>query len=432
MFMRATTKSFFTALLLSAPIISAPVAVNVYVIPFDNIKNDVAIGWLSDALSDIILSELEKNDRIYIKDKSGLEEVMSNRSLLLQQRPGTKNLLVLGKFERALDKISITMQLIDITTWDEVDQRKTRGSYNDMTNINQLLKESINSMMVPYLPEPIKSKYPTLTEGKRMRSPPTYAEKAIDMSSAIELAIDDLEKKMDISIGARGELDQKDSREDDGEWVLDISKDNYEDSRPENQLNTSMMVEVLANLMDSPYQVKLERPQFNYDTKNKKEFQVVLPVNYKLKGNVIKDMLKSLPYSGLKQDGSLTVFYFNKDKYNFPADITKKIQLGQYRTIPVIQLQDSNQKPLVILVDTSDKQLHELNSNKIIYKPFHFFSPLIDFSVGGWSMQVSLETVDIPVEYIFNMDVGTANNINRISLKFVPEFELNAYLEKLL
>ena len=432
MFMRATTKSFFTALLLSAPIISAPVAVNVYVIPFDNIKNDVAIGWLSDALSDIILSELEKNDRIYIKDKSGLEEVMSNRSLLLQQRPGTQNLLVLGKFERALDKISITMQLIDITTWDEVDQRKTRGSYNDMTNINQLLKESINSMMVPYLPEPIKSKYPTLTEGKRMRSPPTYAEKAIDMSSAIELAIDDLEKKMDISIGARGELDPKDSREDDGEWVLDISKDNYEDSRPENQLNTSMMVEVLANLMDSPYQVKLERPQFNYDTKNKKEFQVVLPVNYKLKGNVIKDMLKSLPYSGLKQDGSLTVFYFNKDKYNFPADIAKKIQLGQYRTIPVIQLQDSNQKPLVILVDTSDKQLHELNSNKIIYKPFHFFSPLIDFSVGGWSMQVSLETVDIPVEYIFNMDVGTANNINRISLKFVPEFELNAYLGKLL
>ena len=430
--MRATTKSFFTALLLSAPIISAPVAVNVYVIPFDNIKNDVAIGWLSDALSDIILSELEKNDRIYIKDKSGLEEVMSNRSLLLQQRPGTKNLLVLGKFERALDKISITMQLIDITTWDEVDQRKTRGSYNDMTNINQLLKESINSMMVPYLPEPIKSKYPTLTEGKRMRSPPTYAEKAIDMSSAIELAIDDLEKKMDISIGARGEMDPKDSREDEGEWVLDISKDNYEDSRPENQLNTSMMVEVLANLMDSPYQVKLERPQFNYDTKNKKEFQVVLPVNYKLKGNVIKDMLKSLPYSGLKQDGSLTVFYFNKDKYNFPADITKKIQLGQYRTIPVIQLQDSSQKPLVILVDTSDKQLHELNSNKIIYKPFHFFSPLIDFSVGGWSMQVSLETVDIPVEYIFNMDVGTANNINRISLKFVPEFELNAYLEKLL
>merc|ERR1739841_42982 len=105
--------------------------------------------------------------------------------------------------------------------------------------------------------------------------------------------------------------------------------------------------------MSNPYEIKLEKPEFNFDPNNKKEFQVALNVNYKLKAQLIKDMLQSLPYSGLKQDGSLTVFYFNKDKYNFPADITKKIQLGQYRTIPVIQLQDSNQKPLVLMVDTA-------------------------------------------------------------------------------
>ena len=143
-------------------------------------------------------------------------------------------------------------------------------------------------------------------------------------------------------------------------------------------------------------------------------------------------MLKSLPYSGLKQDGSLTVFYFNKDKYNFTANISKKIQIGEYRTIQVIQLQDSNKKPLVLIVDTADKNIHKLTSNKIIYKPFHYFSPLINFSVGGWSMQVALETVDIPVEYIFNMDVSTANSISRISLKFIPENELNSYLVKIL
>jgi len=430
--MRTITKTLITTLLLNVAIIGAPPVLNVYIIPFDNIKNDAAIGWLSDALSEMINSELSKHDRIYLKDQSGLEEVMTNRSLLLQQRPGTKNLLFLGKYERSLDKIAISLQLIDITTWDELDKRKVRGSYNDVTGINRSLRESINTMMTPYLPKPVKSPYPTLTEGKRMREPPSYAEKAINMSSAIDLAIDELEKELDISIGARGEVSDKDLKEDNGEWVLDFSKDNYEDNRPENDLNTTMMIDVLNNLMESPYQVKLDRPQFNYDSNNKKEFQVVLNVDYKLKGNVIKDMLKSLPYSGLKQDGSLTVFYFNKDKYNFPADISKKIQLGEYRTIPVIQLQDSNQRPLVVIVDTADKELHDLTSNKIIYKPFHFFSPLINFSVGGWSMQVALETVDIPVEYIFNMDVSTANSISRISLKFIPENELSAYLGKLL
>ena len=200
----------------------------------------------------------------------------------------------------------------------------------------------------------------------------------------------ELEKKLDLNIGARGEEDPKALREENGEWVLDISKDNYEDSRPENEFNTAMMVDVLGNLMSNPYQVKLDRPQFNYDPDNRKEFQISLPVQYQLKGSIIKDMLKSLPYSGLKQDGNLTVFYFNRDKYNFPEDIAENIQLGTYRSTPVIQLLDQSGKPLAVLVDSPDKGIHGMYSDRVLFKTFRFFSPLIDFAVGGWSMQVSL------------------------------------------
>ena len=184
--------------------------------------------------------------------------------------------------------------------------------------------------------------------------------------------------------------------------------------------------------MSNPYAVNLEKPQFNYDPENKKEFQVLLPVNYKLKGSIINDRLKSLPYSGLKQDGNLTIFYFNKDKYNFPPEIAEKIQLGKYRSIPVIQLQNASGVPLAILVDSHDKIVHGLNSDRIVFKPFRSFSPLIDFTIGGWSMQVALETVDIPVRYEFNIDVNTANSISRVKLKFVPENELHSYLSTLL
>ena len=425
-------KSIFSIILLAGIVNAAPPALHVYVIPFDNSKNDIAIGWLSDVFAEMVNSELSQHDRIYLKNKDGLEEIMTNRSLLLQQRPGTKNLLVLGKFERALNIITISIQLIDIATWDELSNGKVRGDYNNITDINRKLSESVNTMLLPYLPKVEKGPYPTLTEGKRMRIPPSYGEKAIDMSTAIDVAIIDLEKKLDLNIGARGEIDPKGLREENGEWVLDISKDNYQDDRPENQINTDMMVDVLSNLMGNPYEVKLESPQFNYDPKNRKEFQIVMSVNYALKGNIIKDMLTSLPYSGLKQDGNLTVFYFNRDKYNFPEEITEKIQLGIYRTTPVIQLQDANGNPLVILVDSPDQSIHALNSNRVIYKPFHYFSNLIDFTVGGWSMQVALETVDIPASYRFNMDVNRANDISRVSLKFIPENELHSFLSKLL
>tara|TARA_Y100000590_G_scaffold17598_4_gene21108 strand:- start:25570 stop:26862 length:1293 start_codon:yes stop_codon:yes gene_type:complete len=430
--MRTKNKSLFTLILVCSILVASPPVLNVYVIPFDNIKDDVAISWLSDAFAEMVNKELSQHDRIYLKDKAGLEEVMTNRSLLLQQRPGSKNLLMLGKFERSLAKISISLQLIDIASWDELDRRKMRGDYNDVTGMNRLLTESVNMMLTPYLPKPIKSPYPTLTEGKRMRTPPTYAEKAIDVSSSIDDAILELEKKLDLNIGARGEEDPKALREENGEWVLDISPKSYEDSRPENQFNTTMMVDVLGNLMSNPYEVKLERPKFNYDPDNRKEFQISLPVQYQLKGSIIKDMLKSLPYSGLKQDGNLTVFYFNRDKYNFPKDISEKIQLGTYRSIPVVQLLDQTGKPLAVLVDSPDQGIHELQSKRVLFKPFRFFSQLIDFAVGGWSMQVSLETVDIPVEYMFKMDVKSANKISRVSLKFIPENELHTFLNKIL
>ena len=425
-------KSIFSIILLACIVNAAPPALHVYVIPFDNSKNDIAIGWLSDVFAEMVNSELSQHERIYLKNKDGLEEIMTNRSLLLQQRPGTKNLLVLGKFERSLNIITISIQLIDIATWDELSNGKVRGDYNNITDINRKLSESVNTMLLPYLPKVEKGPYPILTEGKRMRIPPSYGEKAIDMSTAIDVAIIDLEKKLDLNIGARGEIDPKGLREENGEWVLDISKDSYKDDRPENKINTHMMVDVLSNLMGNPYEVKLESPQFNYDPKNRKEFQIVMSVNYALKGNIIKDMLTSLPYSGLKQDGNLTVFYFNRDKYNFPEEITEKIQLGIYRTTPVIQLQDANGNPLVILVDSPDQSIHALNSNRVIYKPFHYFSNLIDFTVGGWSMQVALETVDIPASYRFNMDVNRANDISRVSLKFIPENELHSFLSKLL
>tara|TARA_E500000331_G_scaffold247599_1_gene237966 strand:+ start:748 stop:2004 length:1257 start_codon:yes stop_codon:yes gene_type:complete len=413
-------------------VFAVPPALNVYVIPFDNSKSEPALMWLSDAFSSMITSNLSDQDRVYTKNQSNLEEVMSNRSLLNQQKPGTKNFLVLGKYERSLDKLIISVQLIDIASWDEVDNRRITGYYNKMDDVNSSLVAMVKTMLSPYLPKPTKSKYPTLTEGRGMQEPPTYAQSAINASSAIDQAIKDLEKKLDISSGAQGEIDPSESREIEGEWVLDFSKEDYENAKPENEMNTVMMVEVLENLMNNPYTVSLDKPKFNYDPQNKKEFQVQLPVNYKLKGGLIKDMLKSLPYSGLKQDGNLTIFYFNKDKYNFPPGISEKIKLGKYRAIPVIQLQNSSGVPLAVLVDSHDKVIQNLDSDRVIFKSFRSFSPLIDFTVGGWSMQVSLETVEIPANYEFKINVNTANSISRVKLKFVPENELYDYLSTLL
>ena len=48
---------------------------------------------------------------------------------------------------------------------------------------------------------------------------------------------------------------------------------------------------------------------------------VRFPVSYKLKEEIIKDMLTNLPYTGLEQNGSLTIFYFNRESFNFTEKV---------------------------------------------------------------------------------------------------------------
>jgi hypothetical protein len=67
-----------------------------------------------------------------------------------------------------------------------------------------------------------------------------------------------------------------------------------------------------------------------------KIMNVETQIEYSLKEHVISDMLKSLPYSGLKQNGSLMIFDFNKEKFNFSDVLHEKSRFGQYRAIPVI------------------------------------------------------------------------------------------------
>mgnify|MGYP006222692701 FL=1 len=103
----------------------------------------------------------------------------------------------------------------------------------------------VSTLLKPYLPKPSESIYPALTDGKRMRTPPTYAERAMDVSSSIDAAIEELERRMDVNMGVRGEENEFESKEIEGEWILNIEEESYENDRPENEFNTTRMVEVL-------------------------------------------------------------------------------------------------------------------------------------------------------------------------------------------
>ena len=420
-------------MVVSANFLVAAPKLYLYLLPFDNNNNEQVIAWLGTGFTDMLTKEMTAIEGLFLRNRSDLENIMNNRGLLLKQPRDSRNILVLGQYSRKMDEISIDMQFIDIANWEELDQRDVIGSYNNIPQLNNELADVVKTVCTPYLPEKKTTKkiYPDFTTPQATVIPRTFGERGAVITSSIDDALIELEQSMDFVIGARGKPKEAPAKERgaEDEWVVDINNRPFNEPLPENVNNTVLLDQVLANLMDKPYDVFIYKPTYVYDEdEDDKMITVNMRVDYGIKGDIINDMLTSLPYTGLKQDGSLTIVHFDRENFNFSPELTKNISLGNYRSVPVIRFLDKDGIIMAIILDTPESRWYDMSSNKIHFIPLHQFSPLVDFTMGGWSLQVALEDVEIKAHYSLQMSIEEVDRISRVSLKFVPEAELGAII----
>ena len=86
---------------------------------------------------------------------------MNDRSLMLQQPRGSRNLLVLGKFSRQLDKVNVNVQVIDVATWEELGKSQIAESYNQVPLLNKTVGNAVMQILKPFLPKQLNEKIAT-------------------------------------------------------------------------------------------------------------------------------------------------------------------------------------------------------------------------------------------------------------------------------
>jgi len=431
-------KVLFSLFLISAACAREPYAY-VYLLPFDNIQNDPAVEWIAAGLADMVQEEIKNIYGVRIKTKEDLETIMNDRALMLKQPRGSRNLLVLGKYNRQLDKVHVTIQVVDVATWEELGKSQITEVYTQVNKLNKSVGSSVHQMIKPFLPaQPVAkiSPFPKYAEPEIKKERHSISIQAEKVASNLDQQIAELEASMDFLLGARERDKARPKKEvprfDTGEWTMDFDVDRKMGDNPENAGNTQMLSMVLDQLLTNPYEVELQRPEFDYHEDDDLYMTVRFPVIYRLKEKILKDMLSSLPYTGLEQNGTLTIFYFDRTKFNFPKKHVDAIKSGTFRIVPVIRIFDQNRNTLIVVADTPETYWHSKGSDKVLYVPQHQFSPLIDFSIGGWSIQVAMETVDIQAVYEFILPVNEVESLSNVSLKFVNEKDLKSFLEPIL
>ncbi len=411
-----------------------------YVIPFDNIKDDPTVEWIASGLSDMVSNRFKSEPGLLMQDKKDLEIIMNDRSLMLRQPIASRNLLLLGKYYRQLEKINVSIQLINLATWDQIDSKDIAAEYSDISKMKKEIGDNIQLMIAPYLPKgknQITAVFPKFIEPKPAKRRHPVSVKSEMITKNLDDEFKKLEESMDILLGLKEDEKLKPKKDvtlfdTGGEWTMDFSANRLEEENPELAPNTEMLKDVLNRLIDNPYDVIMKKPNFIYHKDDDSYITVQFQVTYSLKDEIIKEMLNALPYTGLEQNGSLTIFYFSKESFNLTDDITSRITSGNYRSIPIIRFFNKQGVPIVVVADTPEEQWHSRKSDKVLYLPENQFTPMIEFTVGGWSMQVAMETVNIHAKYEFILPMSDVENLSSVSLKFINEAELKKFLEPIL
>ena len=427
-------------LLFLATLVARQPIVYFYVIPFDNLKDDTSIEWIASGLSDMVSNKFKNEPGLLIQNKQDLEIIMNDRSLMLKQPISSRNLLLLGKYSRQLEKINVSVQLIDLATWDQIESKDISAEYSNISKMKNEVGDNIRSMITSYLPNKKNSVgvvLPKFIEPRPAMTRDPVTVKSEMVTKNLQQEFKKLEESMDILLGLKE--DQKLKPKNDvtlfdngGEWTMDFSANQLVEEDPDLKPNTELLKNVLNRLIDNPYDVEMKKPNFIYHKDDDSYITVQFQVTYSLKDEIIKDMLNTLPYTGIEQNGSLTIFYFSKESFNLSDEFTNRIISGSHRTVPVIRFFNKHGTPLVIVADTPEEQWHSMQSDKVLYLPENQFTPMIQFTVGGWSLQVAMETVNIHAKYEFILPMSDVENLSNVSLKFINENDLKKFLEPVL
>ena len=143
-------------------------------------------------------------------------------------------------------------------------------------------------------------------------------------------------------------------------------------------------------------------------------------------------MLRSLPYTGVRQEGTLTTIEFARNKFPISGELNDRITKGEFRVVPVVKFLGQNGKVHTAILDSGDPYWNSQSRKKSNTRIEHIFSQLVAFTVSGWSLQVTMEAVDINATYTVEMPRTEVGQLSQVVVEFVPESKLQKYLSNVL
>ena len=154
----------------------------------------------------MVSNKFKNEPGLLIQNKQDLEIIMNDRSLMLKQPIASRNLLLLGKYSRQLEKINVSVQLIDLATWDQIGSKDISAEYSDISKMKQEVSDNIRLMIASYLPNEKSSLavvLPKFIDPKPSITRDPVTVKSEMVTKNLQQEFEKLEESMDVLLGLK-------------------------------------------------------------------------------------------------------------------------------------------------------------------------------------------------------------------------------------
>ena len=388
---------------------------------FENISQNKEYDGLRHKLPDLIKESILLDNDIHIEYAGKIEPYLGI------ENPRYENaLLLLGKFFIDEMQVKVSLELYDLSTWNKV----SKDFYfchlsDDNCFTSELMNYSTNLLPLYFSDKNLEIK------DDRPLSIDSIDDNDKLITEDLFLAIDNFAVEAELNYS--WDKLSRDGGQYGDRYYKDIDK-NYQNEIIENsrEKNTEKLISYFNKIILNPYDVTIQNIRMEYDESNNEYIDLMVPVTYVIKKNLIEDMLTTLPHLSTSHSiGNLVIKFFESDFILSSSD-SNKYGFMKYQVAPVLFLSDNIGKINHIYIDDLKAlSINDFNNDNIFAESSSKFYPLFAITPGKDNIQINLDMTSLNIEYKFRISIDDIEKYSKVAIKFLHQTEIESIIQKI-
>ena len=422
--MKNYIKYFFSLIVTTSMCFSASGYNTIYLMEFDNLKNDFTQFHMKGALPDLIKENYKFREDIKVEYAGNIVPYIEKYKI-----PGEdsiKGLIINGSFQTVNGEFYIKYEAYDVHSWKQLVKQQIFCPINDIICVHDGFLISIEKNISPFLTDGLDVDATIRSlEREEMKSISHDSDKGSKHDSG---AVHKNQKQFNL----KTELD--DQYDNQGQYGNRYYREfNLEELIPNKfpgyRKNSKKLVEILEEILNNPYDVNIGDLSLELDPYNSDIIMAELPIQYSMRNLLSKELFTNLPHQKYLAENDNVILQFSNNDFIFDDGLMEELALMQFQIMPVIFFNNKIGRPQFIILDSWNDKYEHLTPYKISILQENQFKPLFAVTPGIDKVQLTINTGTLEALYRFPITYEKMGDYTKVIVKFMKETELKELLE---